>query len=63
MEALILCRFDPTYGPKVFLKAPNSLNEEKIKDIPSLMELRSKGVFIHISEDLKTANLFFKIQS
>lgn len=63
MEALILSRFDPIYGPKIFLKAPKDLTENKIKDIPSLMELRPKGVFIHIFEELKTANLFFKVPS
>ncbi len=63
MEALILCRFDPTYGPKIFLVAPKSLNEEYIKKIPDLMDIRSKGVFIHIFEDLKTANLFFEVPS
>lgn len=63
MEALILCRFDPTYGPKIFLKAPASLDEELIKEIPTLMEFRSKGVFIHIFEQIKSSNLFFKIPS
>ncbi|MFX1394308.1 MAG: GAF domain-containing protein [Promethearchaeota archaeon] len=63
MEALILCRFNTTYGPKVFLKAPKSLNEDWIKDIPLLMDLPSKGIFLHIFEDIKTANLFFDIPS
>lgn len=49
------------YGPKIFLKAPKTLNEEKIKNLPLLMELRSKGVFIHIFEGIRTANLFFKV--
>jgi PAS domain S-box-containing protein len=61
--SLILCRFDPIYGPKIFLKAPKSLNEEEIKKIPTLMEIRPDGFFIHIFENLKTANLFFKIPS
>ncbi len=63
MEALILCRFDPTYGPKIFLKAPKSLKEEYLKEIPSLIEIRSSGVFIHIFGEIKTANLFFKVPS
>ncbi len=63
MEALILSRFDPLYGPKIFFKAPKVFDDEKIKDIPLLMELNSKGVFIHIFEDIKTANLLFKLPS
>jgi len=63
LEALILSRFDPLYGPKIFFKAPKVLDDEKIKDIPLLMELNSKGVFIHIFEDIKTANLLFKLPS
>ncbi|MFX1392462.1 MAG: PAS domain S-box protein [Promethearchaeota archaeon] len=63
LEALILCRFDPLYGPKIFLKAPSNLDDEDVKKLPSLMELRSKGVFIHIFEKFKTANYFLKIPS
>ncbi|MBY8991190.1 MAG: PAS domain S-box protein [Candidatus Lokiarchaeota archaeon] len=61
--ALILSRFDPLYGPKIVLKAPQSLEEEIVTKIPSLMELPTKGVFIHIFGKLKTANLFFKLLS
>ncbi len=61
--ALILSRFDPLYGPKIVLKAPQSLENENVSKIPSLMELPTKGVFLHIFGNLKTANLFFKILS
>ncbi|MFX0082102.1 MAG: PAS domain S-box protein [Candidatus Hodarchaeota archaeon] len=61
--ALILSRFDPLYGPKIVLKAPQSLEDENVIKIPSLMELPTKGVFIHIFGKLKTANLFFKLLS
>jgi len=57
---LLLIRFDPLFGPSIFLKAPKSLNEELIQDIPSLIELPTKGVFIHIFKEIKTANFFFK---
>jgi len=60
-NALVLCRFDPLYGPKIFLKAPKSLEDNFIKEVPSLMELPRKEVFIHIFGELKTANLFFKL--
>ena len=59
--ALILSRFDPLYGPKIILKAPESLEEKYLREIPSLMELPTKGVFIHIFGEIKTANLFFKL--
>ncbi|MFX1374479.1 MAG: PAS domain S-box protein [Promethearchaeota archaeon] len=61
--ALILSRFDPLYGPKIVLKAPQSLEDEIVSKIPSLIELPTKGVFIHIFGELKTANLFFKLLS
>jgi len=57
---LLLVRFDPLFGPSIFLKAPKSLDDELIQDIPSLIELPTKGVFIHIFKEIKTANLFFK---
>ena len=59
--ALVLSRFDPLYGPKIILKAPKSIEEKLLKEIPSLMELPTKGVFIHIFGTVKTANLFFKL--
>jgi hypothetical protein len=37
--ALILSRFDPLYGPKILLKAPQSLEEGLVSKIPSLMEV------------------------
>ncbi|KKN17507.1 hypothetical protein LCGC14_0965150 [marine sediment metagenome] len=61
MIGLILSRFDPLYGPKIILKAPKSLEEENVKEIPSLMELRTKGIFMHIFGEIKTANFFFKL--
>jgi PAS domain S-box-containing protein len=57
---LLLVRFDPLFGPSIFLKAPKTLSKEIIKDIPSLIELPTKGVFIHTFKEIKTANLFFK---
>lgn len=60
---MILSRFDPLYGPKIVLKAPHFLEEELVRKIPSLMEVPTKGVFIHIFGELKTANLFFKLLS
>ena len=61
LEALILSRFDPFYGPRIFLKAPKSLEDDIVKEVPSLIEVQTKGVFIHIFKEIKTANLFFKL--
>ncbi|GAG97765.1 unnamed protein product, partial [marine sediment metagenome] len=32
MIGLLLVRFDPLFGPSIFLKAPKSLNDELIQD-------------------------------
>ena len=56
MIGLLLVRFDPLFGPSIFLKAPKSIDDELIQDIPSLIELPTKGVFIHIFKEIKTAN-------
>ncbi|KKM44452.1 hypothetical protein LCGC14_1561650, partial [marine sediment metagenome] len=61
--ALLLSRFDPLYGPKIILKAPKSLEAEIVSKVPSLMEIPTQGVFMHIFGELKTANLFFKLIS
>ena len=61
--ALILSRFDPLYGPRIVLKAPKSLEGEILNKIPTLMDLPTQGVYMHIFGEYKTANLFFKLIS
>jgi PAS domain S-box-containing protein len=61
--ALILSRFDPLYGPTVVLKAPKTLEGEILGKIPSLMDIPTQGVYMHIFGEYKTANLFFKLMS
>jgi len=61
--ALILSRFDPLYGPTIVLKAPKELEGEILNKIPTLMDLPTQGVYIHIFGEFKTANLFFKLMS
>jgi PAS domain S-box-containing protein len=61
--ALILSRFDPLYGPTIVLKAPKSLESEVLSKIPSLMDIPTQGVYMHIFGEYKTANLFFKLMS
>ncbi|MHA2281935.1 MAG: PAS domain S-box protein [Promethearchaeota archaeon] len=61
--ALILSRFDPLYGPTIVLTAPKSLEGEILSKIPSLMDIPTQGVYMHIFGEYKTANLFFKLIS
>jgi PAS domain S-box-containing protein len=61
--ALILSRFDPLYGPTIVLKAPKLLEGEILNKIPTLMDLPTQGVYMHIFGEFKTANLFFKLIS
>jgi len=65
---LALCYFDRILGPKVFLTNPqnfiNSIKEDYINQIKSLMESESKGFFTHnFSSDFKTANWTFNLNS
>ena len=64
MPFLILANFDFTYGPKIFLIAPEELKENyEIEQITSLMDLYEKGFFVHIFGNFKSANLIFEIPS
>lgn len=47
----------------VVLKAPASLEGEILSKIPSLMDIPTQGVYMHIFGQFKTANLFFKLVS
>ena len=51
------------YGSKIFSKTSDTLNEEELMLIPQLMAIPSKGFFIHVFENLRTANLFLKLPS
>ncbi len=63
MRILILSHFSASYGPKIFLMEPESINEQSIDQIPKLMDVYEKGFFINISDDLKSINLIFEIPS
>jgi hypothetical protein len=65
---LVFTYFNKIIGPTVFLTNPqnliNSLAEEYISQIKSLMESESKGFFTHnFSSDFKTANWIFNLNS
>ncbi len=63
LKALTLCRFDPVLGTVIFLKTPDSMSQEELDKIPSLMAIPSEGFFIHTFETFTTANLFIKLPS
>ena len=61
MKKIILSHFHPTYGPKILLKAPESLNESEFYHLPALMDLYNEGFFIHTFGNYKSANYIFNI--
>lgn len=63
MKVLILSRFDPKMGPKIFLKAPEDIEDQEFDQIPALMDLYDEGFFIHIFGSYKSANCIFNIPS
>jgi len=63
MKILILSHFDIFAGPRIFLKAPESLEEEFLERIPQLMTIYDTGFFIHIFDEFTSANLIFEIPS
>lgn len=63
MKILVLSHFDFQYGPQVILKAPKSLDDEELENIPALMDLYEKGFFTHMFGKFKSANLIFEIPS
>jgi len=63
MKILILSHFNSWYGPTIFLKAPESLENKDLESIPDLMDLYEKGFFIHSFKQFKSVNLLFEISS
>ena len=63
MKVLTLSHFDYLKGPQIFLKAPESFDDEILKQIPPLMNLYEKGFFMHMVGGIKSANLIFDIPS
>ncbi len=57
MKGLILTYFDHISGPRIFVKAPESLEDKKVAFVPRLMDLDQKGFFTFEN----TANLIFEI--
>ncbi len=65
MRILILSHFSASYGPKILLMEPESTNknENGLDQIPKLMDIYDKGFFINISDDIKSLNYLFEINS
>jgi GTP-binding protein SAR1 len=63
MKTLLLTHFDCTFGPKIFLKAPETVNVNDFKHIPPLMDLYKEGFFYHEFNKDKSANLNIQVSS
>lgn len=63
MKVLVLSHFDPLYGPNVVLKAPKSIEDVELEQIPALMDLYDEGFFVHMFGNFKSANYIFDIPS
>jgi len=63
VRILVLSYFDIYSGPRIFLKAPETLKEKFLEKIPQLMTIYETGFFVHIFDDFKSANLIFEIPS
>ena len=51
MDSLILSHFDAYIGPRIFLKAPESIYNEEFEQIPKLMDVYDSGFVIQIYKD------------
>ena len=61
MIILVLSYFDPIVGPRIFLKAPESVKDVDLDVIASMMDVYEDKFFIHISGNIKSASLIFEI--
>ena len=63
MKILLLSHHNPFFRPKIFLKVPESIEDEELNQIPTLLELYDEGFFMHVFGGIKSANLIFEIPS
>ena len=63
MRILILSHRNPYFPPYIFLKIPETIQREDIKQVPYLIDLYDDGFFIHTFGTFKTTNLIFDIPS
>ena len=60
---LILSHRNPFFPPCIFLKMPETIQRDDIKQVPLLIDLYEKGFFKHTFGTFQTTNLIFKIPS
>ncbi|MFW9902419.1 MAG: ADP-ribosylation factor-like protein [Candidatus Thorarchaeota archaeon] len=63
MRMLVLSHRNPYFPPYIFLKMPETIQREDIKQVPLLIDLYEEGFFKHAFGTFKTANLIFDIPS
>ncbi|MFX1305084.1 MAG: PAS domain S-box protein [Promethearchaeota archaeon] len=63
MRLLILSHRNPYFPPYIFLKMPEKIQRDDIKQVPLLIDLYENGFFKHTFGTFKTANLIFDIPS
>ncbi|MFW9874505.1 MAG: ADP-ribosylation factor-like protein [Candidatus Thorarchaeota archaeon] len=63
MKMLLLSHRCPYFSPSIFLKIPETIQRDDIKQIPLLIDIYEKGFFIHTFGTFKTANLIFNVPS
>ncbi|MFX0005003.1 MAG: ADP-ribosylation factor-like protein, partial [Promethearchaeota archaeon] len=63
MRILILSHRNPYFPPYIFLKIPETIQRDDLKQVPYLINLYDDGFFIHTFGTFKTANLIFDIPS
>ena len=63
MIIIVLSYLKPFFRPRIVVKAPESLDRDDLKQIPTLIDLYEDGFFKHMFGSFKTANLLFDINS
>ena len=63
MRILVLSHRNPYFPPYIFLKIPETIQRDDIKQVPLLIDLYESGFFKHTFGTFKTANLIFDIPS
>ena len=63
MRILILSHRNLFFPPYIFLKVPETIERDDLKQVPTLIELYEDGFFKHMFGTFKTANLLFDIPS
>ncbi len=60
MMGIVLSIFDKSRGPIILLAFPGLHDDNRLKQLPFLMDVHEEGFFLHEFDDLRTANWVFK---